>query len=47
MDWERMTAEQKVCLISIAEDFIKWLEKTANKYGVDKDTLQSLIKQLL
>jgi len=39
-----MTREE---LIHIAEDFNKWLEETAEKYGLDKDDVQSMIKQFL
>lgn len=33
--------------ISIAEEFNQWLEDIAEKYGWDKDDVQSLIKQFL
>lgn len=34
-------------VINIAEDFDKWLEDTAEKYGWDKNDVQGLIKLLL
>jgi len=39
-----MTREQA---ISIAEEFSKWLEDMAKKYGWDKSDVQALIKQFL
>ena len=39
-----MTREEA---INIAEDFSKWLEDTAEKYGWDKDDVQDLIKWFL
>lgn len=39
-----MTREEA---ISIAEEFSEWLENIAEKYGWDKDDVQSLIKQFL
>lgn len=39
-----MTREQA---ISIAEEFNKWLETMAKKYGWDKNDVQALIKQFL
>lgn len=34
-------------LIEIAKEFSKWLEEMSEKYGWDKDDVQSLIKQFL
>lgn len=34
-------------LLCIAEEFNKWLEDMAEKYKLDKDDIQSLIKQFL
>ncbi len=34
-------------LVSIAEEFNKWLEDMAKKYGWDKDDVQALVKQFL
>ena len=34
-------------LIHIAEDFNKWLEDMAEKYNLDKNDVQDLIKQFL
>ena len=34
-------------VICIAEEFSEWLEDMAEKYGLDKDDIQSLIKQFL
>ena len=34
-------------LVSIAEEFNKWLEDMAEKYGWDKDDIQALVKQFL
>ena len=34
-------------LVSIAEEFNKWLEDMSKKYGWDKDDVQALIKQFL
>lgn len=34
-------------IINIAKEFNKWLENIAEKYGWDKDDVQSLIKQFL
>ena len=39
-----MTREEA---INIAEEFSKWLEEIAEKYGWDKDDIQVLIKQFL
>lgn len=39
-----MTREQA---ISIAEEFNKWLEDMAKKYGQDKNDIQGLIKLIL
>lgn len=39
-----MTSED---LIDLAEDFNKWLDEMSEKYGVNKDDIQYLIKQLL
>lgn len=39
-----MTIEET---INIAEEFNKWLEDTAKKYGWDKNDVQALIKQFL
>ena len=34
-------------LLSIAEEFDKWLEKMAREYNMPKDEIQALIKQFL
>lgn len=34
-------------LISLAEDFNKWLEGISEKYNCDKDDIQFLIKEFL
>lgn len=34
-------------MANIAEDFDKWLEDIAKKYGWDKDEVQALIKWIL
>ena len=34
-------------LVSIAEEFNKWLEDMATKYRWDKDDVQALVKQFL
>ena len=34
-------------LISLAEDFNKWLEGMSEKYNCDKDDIQLLIKEFL
>ncbi len=39
-----MTSED---LIDLAEDFNEWLDDMAEKHGVHKDDIQSLIKQFL
>ena len=39
-----MTREE---VINIAEEFNKWLEDMAEKYGCYKDDIQALIKQFL
>ena len=39
-----MTREEAIC---IAEEFSKWLEDMAKKYGWDKNDVQALIKQFL
>lgn len=39
-----MTREE---VIRIVEEFSKWLEEMSEKYGWDKDDVQSLIKQFL
>lgn len=39
-----MTKEE---VINIAEEFSKWLEDIAEKYGWDKNDVQALIKQFL
>jgi len=39
-----MTREE---VINIAEEFSEWLEDMAEKYGCDKNDIQSLIKQFL
>lgn len=44
------TAKIERGMIDIAEDFYKWLkdmEEKYEKYGWDKDEIQSLIKQFL
>lgn len=40
----RMTRDDAIC---IAEDFSEWLEDMAEKYNLDKDDVQDLIKQFL
>ena len=42
-----MLEEMQQKLISIAEDFDKWLEEMAKKYNMPKDEIQALIKQFL
>ena len=46
-----MTRERAISIseeaIKISEEFNVWLKDTAEKYGWDKDDVQSLIKQLL
>lgn len=42
-----MLEEMQQKLISIAEDFDKWLEEMAKKYNMPKDDVQALIKQFL
>jgi hypothetical protein len=34
-------------LIGIAEEFVKWLEETAKKYGLDAEDVQELIRLFL
>jgi hypothetical protein len=34
-------------LFDLLEDFNKWLEDMSEKYGMDKDDIQALIKQFL
>ena len=34
-------------LISIAEDFCEWLEDESEKYNMDKDEVQAIIKEFL
>ena len=34
-------------VLSIAEDFDKWLEEMQRIYGISKDEIQALIKQFL
>jgi len=44
---ERMKKMTTKEVINIAEDFNKWLEDMAEKYGWDKNDVQGLIKLLL
>lgn len=39
-----MTRNDAIC---IAEDFNEWLENMAERYNLDKDDVQALIKQFL
>ena len=39
--------EMQQKLLSIAKEFDKWLEKSAEKYDMSKDDIQELIKQFL
>ena len=39
-----MTRDNVIC---IAEDFNEWLKDMAEKYNLDKDNIQDLIKQFL
>ena len=39
-----MTKEDLIC---IAKDFNEWLKDMAEKYSLDKDNIQDLIKQFL
>ena len=41
---KRMTSED---LINIAIDFDKWLKTESEKYGINKDDIQGIIKDLL
>ena len=34
-------------LINLAEDFTKWLEDAEEKYDLEKEEIQEIIKQLL
>ena len=34
-------------LIDLLEDFNKWLSEMSEKYGMDKNDIQALIKQFL
>ncbi len=34
-------------LINLAEDFSDWINEMSEKYGVNKDDIQALIKQFL
>lgn len=36
-----------VKVIQIGEEFSKWLEEMSERYDMDKDDIQELIKQLL
>ena len=42
-----MVEELRQKLLSIAEDFGKWLEEAEQKYNMPKDEIQALIKQFL
>jgi len=42
-----MMAENYSVLIEIAESLDRWLTETAEKFNIDKNDLQSVIKQLL
>lgn len=42
-----MIVESDLVLVKIAEELNKWLTETAEKFNMDKDDLQSLIKQFL
>lgn len=42
-----MLEELQQKLLSIAEDFNKWLEDMESKYNMSKDEIQALIKQFL
>ena len=42
-----MIVESDLVFVKIAEELNKWLAETAEKFNMDKDDLQSLIKQFL
>ena len=42
-----MIEELRQKLLSIAEDFDKWLEEAGQKYNMPKDEIQALIRHFL